>query len=99
MKIKVSGVNKILVFFLLSAVGYQVVWHFAFQFIFYYQYIVEYAKNIVFIKLLGELLLYAIFSVRFALLSAEVNKRLKYFLFSLAFSLWLLTFYASIKTI
>lgn len=98
MSFDIKNVKHDFSYLVLWAVGYQAIWYFAFQFIFHYQYIIEHASYIILAKRLGELLLYAIFSIRFALLSHEVSIITKFLLFSVAFSLWLLTLNAAVKT-
>lgn len=99
MTFKTKSAKHALGIFLLWAVSYQIIWHITFLYIFHYQYAVTHGNKIVFIKLLGELLLYAIFSVRFANLKAQVSNVSKWLLVSLTLLLLVLTFYASIETL
>ncbi len=86
-------------YFVFFGVGYQVVWYFAFQHIFHYQTLIDHEKSIVFIKLMGELLLYTVFSICFVSLPNSVSKMVKYPLCGVALLLSTLTFYASLQYI
>jgi hypothetical protein len=85
---KINNFKHALSSFVIWAFSYQIFWYIAFQFIFQYSYVIEHAQNFIFGKLLGEILLYMVFSIRFTLLVNEVSNKAKYYLCSLSLLLF-----------
>mgnify|MGYP001031704656 CR=1 FL=1 len=82
---------------IIAVVLYQVFWYFSFKLLFQYDAIIVNANAIILLKLVLELLLYLLLTVRFIFLTASHNYRVKFMIFAPMIILCGMTFHALIK--